>query len=181
MGPRTFIAATLALLAAIPAPAAMLYKSIGPNGVVQFSDMPPEKGELVAQVQLGDRNAAAAPNVGSPVVESSQELDAALERASAQLDLAEHALALARRPVWSEPDVLHVSSPHLSPPDRDRIAYYENGVRLARRAVADAMRRKLKADAPLIAMAAATGWTPTNAADARAANDWTPIRPTARP
>ncbi len=96
------------------------------------------------------------------------------------LDVAEHALAQARRSVWSEPDVLHVSSTHLSRTDRERIDYYEKGVRLARLAVADAARRKLKADAPMIAMAANTGWAPVNAADARASNDWIAIRPADR-
>lgn len=181
MGLRAFTAAAFALLAAVPAPASMLYKSVGPNGVIRFSDTPPDKGQIVAQVPLPDSSAPAATNAGAPVIDASPELDAAVRRAGDQLDLAEHALAMARRPVWSEPDMLRVGSPHLTSADRDRIAFYEGGVRRARRGVADAMRRKLKAEAPMIAMAASTGWAPANPADARAANDWVPIRPAVRP
>jgi hypothetical protein len=179
MKARLFIASAFTALAAVPASAGVLYKSIGPNGVVQFSDTPPEQGAVVAQMQLADRNASATANRGAPI-ETSPALDDAVQRAGSQVDLAEHALAQARRTVWSEPDLLHVGSPHMSRTDRDRIAYYEKGVRLARLAMADVMRRKLRADAPMIAMAANTGWTPVNPSEARASNDWIAIRPADR-
>jgi len=162
---RAFIAA-LAAAFALPAPAAMLYKSIGPNGVVQFSDMPPEKGQVVAQMALPDRDAPAKPTAGDPVLPS-QDFDAALQKANAQLDLAEHALAEARKPVWGEPDIVHIVSRPMTRPDRERIAYYEKNVRLARLAVADLMRRKLKADAVAVTMTASNEWVPVRPEDRR--------------
>lgn len=149
-----------ASVAALPAPAAMLYKSIGPNGVIQFSDVPPEKGQVVAQMALPDGNTANRADAATPAPPAT-DYDAALDKASAQLDLAEHALAQARRPVWSEPDVLHVAGgPRMTRADRDRISYYENGVRHARLAVADVMRRKLKAEASSVTLTASNEWVP---------------------
>lgn len=156
---RAALLAAIVAALALPAPAAMLYKSIGPNGVVQFSDTPPEQGQVVAQMALPDRNAPARPDAGEPV-QSAQDFDAALQETNAQLDLAEHALAVARRPVWSEPDLIHIALKPLARPDRERIAYYEKNVRLARLEVADLMRRKLKAEASAVTVTASNEWVP---------------------
>ena len=150
----------IVVAASLPVSAATLYKSIGPNGVIQFSDTPPEKGQVVAQMNLPDHNASPSANAGAPVQGPAQDYDAALEKANMQLDLAEHALAEARRPVWTEPDVLHVANTHPTRADYERIAYYEKGVRHARLAVADLMRRKLKADAATLTVTASNEWVP---------------------
>ena len=146
--------------ASIPASAATLYKSIGPNGVIQFSDTPPEKGQIVAQMALPDRSAPSDANAGAPNPAPAQDYDAALDKVNAQLDLAEHALAQARRAAWTEPDVTHFGASHMSHADRERIAFYEKGVRHARLAVADAMRRKLKAEAASVTLTASNEWVP---------------------
>jgi len=155
------VRALLALLvaASLPVSAATLYKSIGPNGVIQFSDTPPEKGQVVAQMRLPDRGSPSA-NAGVPVQGPAQNYDAALDKANMQLDLAEHALAEARRPVWTEPDILHIAAPRKTRADVERIAYYEKNVRHARLAVADLMRRKLKADADNPTLTASNEWVP---------------------
>jgi len=150
----------IVVAASIPASAATLYKSIGPNGVIQFSDTPPEKGQIVAQMALPDRNAPAGADAGAPVQAPAQDYDAALDKANQQLDLAEHALAQARRPVWTEPDILHFAGSRLTRGDRERIAFYENGVRHARLAVADLARRKLKAQASSVTLTASNEWVP---------------------
>lgn len=147
------------LAASIPASAATLYKSIGPNGVIQFSDTPPEKGQVLAQMALPDRSAPSDANPGAPIQGPAQDYGAALEKVNAQLDLAEHALAQARRSVWTEPDTLHYGAVRMTRADRDRISYYEKGVRHARLAVADVMRRKLKADAS-VTLTASNEWVP---------------------
>jgi hypothetical protein len=155
---RAFLAILVA--ASLPVSAATLYKSIGPNGVIQFSDTPPEKGQVVAQMNLPDRGASPSANAGAPVQGPAQDYDAALDKANMQLDLAEHALAEARRPVWTEPDILHIAAPHAKRTDVERIAYYEKGVRHARLVVADLMRRKLKADAATLTVTASNEWVP---------------------
>lgn len=155
---RRILAAALAALGAASAPGATLYKSVGPNGVVQFSDTRPENGEVVAQMTLPDRNAPPAATAGAPL-QAPQDYEAALDKANENLDLAEHALAQARRPVWSEPDVLRIGGPVMTRADRERIAFYEKGVRHARLAVADLMRRKIKAEAS-VTMTASNDWVP---------------------
>src|SRR5260221_14380751 len=80
-----------------PASAAVLYKSVGPNGVLQFSDLPPEQGQAVERIRIPDAAPSGATvtvaiDAGTPR-EDPAETDAAVARASAQLDLAEHALA----------------------------------------------------------------------------------------
>jgi hypothetical protein len=156
------VRALLAILvaASFPASAATLYKSIGPNGVIQISDTPPEKGQVVAQMALPDRGASPSANAGTPVQGPAQDYDAALDKANMQLDLAEHALAEARRSVWTEPDLLHIAAPRKTRSDVERIAYYEKSVRHARLEVADLMRRKLKADAAAPALTASNEWVP---------------------
>lgn len=160
MDAARFLAIAIVVAASIPAPAATLYKSIGPNGVIQFSDTPPENGQIVAQMALPDRNAPASADAGAPAQAQAQDYDAALDKAYQQLDLAEHALAQARRPVWTEPDILHIGNPHLARGDRERIAYYEKGVRHARLAVADLARRKLRAQATSVTLTASNEWVP---------------------
>jgi len=166
VGMRAALLAAIAAALVFPAPAATLYKSIGPNGVVQFSDVPPDKGQIVAQLALPDRDAPARPGAGEPM-QPAQDFDAALEKANAQLDLAEHALAEARKPVWSEPDVIHIAAKPMTRPDRERIGYYQKNVRLARLAVADLMRRKLKAEASALTMTASNEWVPVRPEDRR--------------
>ncbi|HEX4332247.1 MAG TPA: DUF4124 domain-containing protein [Usitatibacter sp.] len=156
---RILAIAIVASLGALHASAAMLYKSIGPNGVIQFSDVPPDKGQVVAQMALPDRNAPPRADAGAPAPPA-QDYDAALDKADMQLDLAEHALAQARRPVWTEPDILHVGGPGMTRADSERIRYFENGVRQARLAVADVVRRKLKAEASAVTMTASNEWVP---------------------
>lgn len=158
---RGLVATALVLgLVALPSPAGTLYKSIGPNGVIQFSDIPPEKGQVVAQLTFPGQDAAASSDAGAPTQLPAQQYDAALDKANIQLDLAEHALAQARRPVWTEPDVLRISAQRMTRGDRERVAYYEKAVRRARLAVADAMRRKLKAEAAAATVTASNEWVP---------------------
>src|SRR4051812_47024883 len=103
-----FTAAFLALsLAVAPAGASTLYKSVGANGVIQFSDTPPSDSSMVVERRpietLTSVTAAAVASRGGLMnVAQSLDGDEYLVRANAQVDLAEHALALARRSMWSE-------------------------------------------------------------------------------
>ncbi|HEX3061200.1 MAG TPA: DUF4124 domain-containing protein [Usitatibacter sp.] len=156
---RILALALAASLPTLPAPASTLYKSIGPNGVIQFSDTPPDNGQVVAQLALPEGNAPPRADAGAPL-QPPTDFDAALDTANQKLDLAEHALAEARRSVWTEPDVLHIGGPHMARADCERIAYYEKGVRHARLAVADLMRRRLKAEASNATVTAGNDWVP---------------------
>jgi hypothetical protein len=58
--------------------------------------------------------------------------DEALARANAQVDLAEHALALARRALDADPARMRLASASRTRSDDDRIAFFEHDLKLAR-------------------------------------------------
>jgi hypothetical protein len=156
-GPCHFVAAVarqLALgalcIACAPLGAAVLYKSVDPNGVVQFSDTPPEKTTRDVKVlQIPDGSAAAPrPLVADAQAPLSEEklrgMDAAVQRASAQVDLAEHALAMARRPVWSPPDPNKITTERMTRADVERIEFYKQELKVARLALCELLQEKRK-------------------------------------
>src|SRR5689334_11481576 len=132
------------LLALVPAAhAATLYKSIGPNGTLMFSDMPPSgDATLLEQREIGSArpqdSAAAAPTDLSQLIDA----DAVVARASAQVDLAEHALAEARRGTWSPRDGIGVAPTKTTPRDLERIDYFQKGVKIARQQLLDVLRER---------------------------------------
>jgi hypothetical protein len=142
------IARLLGPLVLLPfaAPAAMLYKSVGPNGVVEFSDVPPPEHHMLVEervlpsrpsiesaarsVQAGVANVASAAAAGMPYV--LEDLEGAVARANAQLDLAEHALAEALRSMGSPLQGMHLKSAPGAGPESARIEFYRRNVQLAR-------------------------------------------------
>ena len=138
------------LLALAPAaPAATLYKSIGPNGTVMFSDQPPSgDARLVEQREIGSSMAGPASPysssdaTGFDLATQLIDGDAAVARAAAQVDQAEHALALARRGTWSPRDGIGVEPTKTSPTDLQRIDYFQKGVKIARQQLLDVLRER---------------------------------------
>ena len=131
-----------------PLGAAVLYKSVDPNGTIQFSDVPPANaaGE-VKKLQISDGSSAPPMPVvaqGPADEERIRETDAAVQRASAQVDLAEHALAIARRPMWSEPEPGKLTALRMTRADSERIEFYKQGVKIARLALCELLQDKRK-------------------------------------
>jgi hypothetical protein len=128
-----------------PAGATVLYKSIGPNGVIQFSDTRPETG-VVVEERIVDASSDGAPIVGTMdglslfgfenplelAADNGLELEGDLAKANAQVDLAEHALALARASAWTRHEGLRLQSWHRAQGDAQRIAFYERNLETAR-------------------------------------------------
>ena len=146
---RTLFAATAIALFAPACDAAMLYKSIAANGVIQFSDTPPDNGVVVEQRVVRDPGSDAGADPGGEALENPLQTladgtgnDAALARANAQVDLAEHALALARRSTWSEREGLRLDAAGRSSTDDERIRFYEGNVKAARASLIEAMARR---------------------------------------
>ncbi len=143
--------AVLVLVAATFAPqagATVLYKSVGPTGVVEFSDTPPGgSAKIIEQREIGGNGAAATPSGEDAIIQASNMFtvpsDDAISRASAQVDLAEHALALARRGVWSPTDGLRLGTSHRTVSDEERIEYYKRGVLAARQSLLEVLRQRL--------------------------------------
>jgi len=146
---RLAVLATLCL-ACGPLGAAVLYKSVDPNGVILFSDTPPEKARDVAKLQIPDGAAGPArpllAQAQAPTNEERlREMDTAVQRASAQVDLAEHSLAIARRSVWKEPEVGKLTAARMTRADVERIEFYKQGVKVARLALCELLQEKRRA------------------------------------
>ncbi len=159
-------AAALACAATTSTSAAVLYKSVSSNGSVEFSDLPPEKGRNVERIRIPD---SASSTSGAPVIASGpsredqrRETDAELVRANAQLDLAEHALAEARRAVARDSDGLRMVSTRLTREDHDRLAFYKKDVLLARAQLLEVLKEKGKAAAVQPTLTASNEWVPVN-------------------
>jgi hypothetical protein len=137
--------AAFALAALAPmAHAGILYKSISANGVVQFSDTPPAEGVVVEQRPTGIDSPPVIAALAGPAVltgPASNPLlalvdgnadDEALARANAQVDMAEHALALARRGEGVGTSRFRLAEAARTASDDERIAFYEHDLELAR-------------------------------------------------
>lgn len=147
----SIILATLCL----PAGAAVLYKSVDEKGVVMFSDLPPDKGteakrlvvpESAAAVPGAIRSADATPLAPTTRVEETYLGDEAVQRASLQVDMAEHALAVARRPLWEVADPMKLAGPKMTRADQERVDYYQKNLKIAKQQLADLLRTKLRAE-----------------------------------
>jgi hypothetical protein len=157
-------AAALAF-AATTAPAAVLYKSVAANGTVEFSDLVPEKGRSVERIRIPDSSGADAPATvatGPSREEQMRENDAAVARANAQLDTAEHALAEARRSVATDSDPLRMVSTRMSRADQERLAFYKKDVLLARAQLLEVLKEKRKAEVTAPVYTASNVWVPVN-------------------
>jgi hypothetical protein len=137
------ITALSILVASWPSGAGVLYKSVAPNGTVTFSDTPPEAGsKLVEQREVRSSGAIADMNSGPAMGMVAADSDGELSRASAQLDQAEHALATARRDLWSPRDGLKLASLRRTRADDDRLAFYKKDVLLARQALLQVLKER---------------------------------------
>ena len=139
--PSRLLAIVLIGALALPASAGGLYKVIDADGAVGFTDMPPPSdARIVAQGRTGGTTGVAtAP--GMPYYELA-ESDGAMACANAQLDLAEHALALARQGLWSPRDGLRLVAARMKQGDEERVAFYKKGVQIARQQLMDLLRER---------------------------------------
>lgn len=164
---RTAAALTLVALA-MPAGAAVLYKSVDSRGVVQFSDLPPPPG-VEAKTIVVPESSAAVPGASreaeivaaAPLREEQIRMnDEAVQRASAKVDLAEHALAVARRPLWEVADPMKLTGPRMTRADRERLAYYQKDLKIAKQELADLLRSRRKEALTMTAEAGAPIYGP---------------------
>jgi hypothetical protein len=164
---RAVAAIALAMLAA-PAGAAVLYKSIDANGTVQFSDLPPDRGVDAKKIVVPE-STSAVPGATRPadVVaampaprEPALLTDEALQRASMQVDMAEHALAIARRPLWEIADPMRLEATRMNRSDRERVDFYQKNLKVAKQQLADLLRTKQRTEATMTADAGAPIYGP---------------------
>jgi hypothetical protein len=70
------------------------------------------------------------------------ESEGTVARANDQVDLAEHALALARQGLSSPRDGLRLVAARMNQGDEERVAFYQKGVRIAFRQLAESLRAR---------------------------------------
>jgi hypothetical protein len=167
---RALVAMAFAALAA-PASAAVLYKSIDANGVVQFSDLPPDKGVEAKKIVVPETSSAVpgalrSPDVVATAPRSTQEQalasDEAVQRASMQVDMAEHALAVARRPLWEVADPMNLAGPRMTKGDHDRVDFYRKSLRVAQQQLCELLRTRQRAEVTMTAEAGAPIYGPSS-------------------
>lgn len=137
-------AAVAALLAVKPAGAGVLYKSVDVNGRITFSDSPPPAGtKLLEQKEIRSSGAIASgpPSSGMPLAVGNG-LDDALMRANGDVDQAEHALAVARRDLWSVRDGLRLDGRRYGPDAELKLARLKRDLQLARQVLFDVLKEK---------------------------------------
>lgn len=142
---KLMIAAIAIVLMPATALGAVLYKSVAPNGTVIFSDVPPPPGaRLVEQIVVTEGRATADAGLPRVVGGAGPMLvsDDAIAQANEQLDLAEHALALARRELWSPREGLRLGTRRMTRGDEERVEYYKKNVRIARRYLMELLQER---------------------------------------
>ena len=137
--------------AALPAQAGVLYKSVSRDGSITFSDMPPSDGAKVLEqrvIQPSGVLAAAGSDVSRAmdVVGNLFDHDAAVAQANQAVDMAEHALALARRELWSVRDGLRLKSTAKTAADNERVAFYQRNVLAARKYLIELLQERRLAE-----------------------------------
>ena len=144
------LAALLLAALAVPAGANVLYKSVDANGTVTFSDMPPPaSSRLVEQRPMGSpwpgyaaEASALGPTVGLEEAFTLIDYDKALREANERVDLAEHALALARSAHAPTPRPGLNAVGGLPAGDAERIEFHKRDLRNARIALAELLRSR---------------------------------------
>ena len=138
------LAVALLCLASLPAGADVLYQWVRPDGVVVFSDVPPGKNRGEVRFQILGSGSGPAPLVEqSPLNEEKLRAeDPAVQRAGALVDLAERALAAARRPFWTKPAPGHLTAARMTRADRERIAFYQRNSIVMRRGLLEVLQQK---------------------------------------
>ena len=140
---KKLIAALLLAGIFVPAQAGMLYKSIGPNGTVMFSDTPPAgDARIVEQRVIGALSSGSPVTLGAASPLQLIDSDEAVQRANAQVDQAEHELALARRSTWSAHEGLRLASTRPTMSDTERVEFYKRNLRSARQYLVELLRER---------------------------------------
>ena len=142
------VLAVAALAASSTAGAGVLYKSVAADGSIMFSDVPPPAGARIVEareIRTDGTVASAAANVATRAVAAIGDFfdsDAAVAQANERIDAAEHALAEARRGLWSYRDGLRLKASARTPDVDSRLEILKKDVIAARQALLDLLRER---------------------------------------
>jgi len=129
---RVTILTAAAVVAYPGAGAATLYKSVDREGRVTFSDNPIDGAVKIQRIESSDPAKPAESAPAPMYLALADSFDAAVTQANEKLDLAEHALAVARSTVVAH-DPLSLRAPRLSRADLQQLDFYKNDVVAARK------------------------------------------------
>src|SRR5262249_27648675 len=119
-----------------------------------FSDLPPAPGADAKRIVMPESPSAPgvllSADATAPDILTEERIrssDEAVQKASLQVDIAEHALAVARRPLWEPVDLMKLQGPRMTRADRDRLSYYRKNLKVAQAQLSDLMRTKRRSEA----------------------------------
>jgi hypothetical protein len=139
---RIVVVLLLALGLQLPASAGVLYKSVDSNGRVTFSDVPVAGAVMTQRIESSESAKPGVGNDNSPIYLALAEVsNEAVARANAQMDMAEHAYALARQQTVGSHDPLSLANPARSA-ERQRLEVYKREVLDARKALMRALQQR---------------------------------------
>lgn len=139
---RILAAIALALGLQGPAGAGVLFKSIDANGRVTFSDVPIDGAVTVQRIESSDSGKPAVGDNAPIYLALADVTNEAVARANAQLDMAEHALAMARRDMVGDHDPLSLVSAGRDRAQAQRLEFYKRDVLDARKALLRALQNR---------------------------------------
>jgi hypothetical protein len=134
---------SFALFAAVAtlAQAGDLYKSIDRDGRVIFSDAPVEGAMAVLRIGLSDSAKPVEAERLARTLALSDSADEAVAAANEKVDLAEHALALARSSLL-EDNPLSLERPRIDRAGRQQLEFFKRDLLAARRNLMRALRQR---------------------------------------
>src|SRR4051812_18517735 len=142
------VLAALALAVPCTAGAGVLYKSVAADGSIMFSDMPPPASARIVEQRVIGQNgtlasaAATAATRTLGAIEGLFDSDEVLSQANERIDMAEHALAEARRSLWNYRDGLRLKAAARPAFDDKRIETLKRDVLAARQQLLDVLRER---------------------------------------
>jgi hypothetical protein len=144
---KRLLVALLVMGSFAPVHAGMLYKSVGPDGTIMFSDVPPAGDARIVEQRVipsyGGSSGVSSGGAPIALVAASPlqllDSDEAVQRANAEVDHAEHALALARRGTWSANEGLRLPATRTSLQDAQQVEFYKRNLRASRQRLVDVL------------------------------------------
>jgi hypothetical protein len=141
---RYALIAILTLAAYAGASAGTLYKSVDKDGRITFSDAPIEGAVTIHRMEMSDSAKPAAgslPGDGTMYLALGDSFDEAVTKANEKMDLAEHALALARQALGDH-DPLSLRNPRHTAAEARQLEFYKRDVVNARRNLMRVLRQR---------------------------------------
>ena len=140
---RRFLILALVLGLQLPAGAGVLYKSVDKQGRITFSDVPIEGAVMTQRIESSESAKGAVGNENAPILLALADVtNEAVARANMRVDMAERALAQARREIYGDFDPLALHAPRRDANDLQRLEFHKRDLNDARRTLMRALQQR---------------------------------------